>query len=323
MIKAEDFRWDIARAGAAACLLEAAAPKVGNVNRHYDFADCLLEDFLLSAMAIKKPLGWVHRQAVGASILEAVTLTRQITATNTNLGIVLLMVPLAKAWSQLAVADSGDCRIAAPAAGNTAARHTALVAELDRVLTALTASDTRLVYRAIRLAAPGGLGHAGKHDVYEDAAPPIPLRAAMRLAADRDLIANEYTNGFHTVLESGADSLAQALNQGLPLPRAVAQLHLWLLSRQPDTLIVRKAGQAAGLAVMERAREVWASGGWCTEKGQKKIHELDAWLRQAGNRLNPGATADIAANVLFGLILEQGPAFWQELRRAEILAAKI
>ncbi|HML35283.1 triphosphoribosyl-dephospho-CoA synthase [Sporomusa sphaeroides] len=310
MIK-EDFRRDIAQAGAMACLLEAASPKVGNVNRLYDFTECFLEDFLLSAVAIEKTLGRIRQRTVGEAILEAVTLTRQVTGTNTNLGIVLLMVPLAKAWCQIRVSGGG-------APPDNTAEVQALAVELDKVLAALSVADTRLVYQAIRLAAPGGLGHSDKSDVAEEN-PQITLLQAMGLAAERDLIANEYVNGFHTVLETGTSMLQQGLSNGLPLPRAIAQLHLELLSRQPDTLIVRKAGQSAGIEVMNRAREVWESGGWYTEAGQKKIHILDLWLRQFGNRLNPGTTADIVANVLFVLILAKGPSFWQRLRRAAVV----
>lgn len=313
----ENFRWDIAQAGAMACILEATSQKVGNVNRLYDFADCFLEDFLLSAVAIEKTLGCIQGKAVGEAILEAVTLTRRITTTNTNLGIVLLMVPLAKAWSQLK--GCGGCCDLSP--DNTVEMHAAFVVELDKVLAALTAADTRLVYQAIRLAAPGGLGHSEKSDVKEEY-PQITLLEAMRLAANRDLIANEYVNGFRTVLETGTAILKQELSKGLPMQRAIAQLHLYFLSQYPDTLIIRKNDQNTGIEVMNRARDVWESGGWCTEKGQREIRILDMWLRQFRNRLNPGTTADMVANVIFVLILEHGSSFWQSLRLSEVLTAR-
>ncbi len=103
-----DFRWDIAWAAQAACILEANAPKVGNVNRMHDFEDCSLEDFHLSAVAIAQPLGRIKALGVGQTIRAAIRSTRQAVPTNTNLGMVLLLVPLAKAWSQMEQTYEGN-----------------------------------------------------------------------------------------------------------------------------------------------------------------------------------------------------------------------
>lgn len=304
------FRRDIAWAGTAACLLEAAAPKVGNVNRLHDFADCRLEDFLLSGAAIGEPLGWAGGRGVGETVLEAVSLTRQLGATNTNLGIILLTAPLAKAWGK-AVPAGGRWRTTT----DKQAVRGALAAEMASVLTSLTIEDARLVYQAIRLAAPGGLGQPAAGDVNREDRPAITLLAAMALAAERDLIAREYASGFKIILDSGLPLLEQALGQGLALPEAIAHAQIGLLSRYPDTLIARKAGAAASAEVQARARVVWENGGWGSGDGRTKAAELDHWLRQGGNRLNPGTTADILTAVIFVLLLEDGPALWRQTRR--------
>ncbi|MBL8799653.1 MAG: triphosphoribosyl-dephospho-CoA synthase, partial [Planctomycetia bacterium] len=48
-----------------------------------------------------------------------------------------------------------------------------------------------------------------------------------------------------------------------------------------------------------RARAV-LEGGWPdTASGQERFASFDAWLRAAGNRRNPGATADLVTACLF------------------------
>ncbi|MDR3560298.1 MAG: triphosphoribosyl-dephospho-CoA synthase [Negativicutes bacterium] len=305
-----DFRRDIAWAGTAACLLEAAAPKAGNVNRLYDFADCLLEDFLLSAAVIGEPLGRAGGRGVGETVVEAITKTRDLIPANTNLGIILLLVPMAKAWSQVM-----------PAAGRaqpTAAKHgirLALKGELDKVLADLAVEDARLVYQAVRLAAPGGLGHPGDGDVYREDRVDITLLQAMGLAAERDLIAREYVSGYQIILETGVPMLEQTLRRGLPFSQAVAHSQLYLLSQYSDTLIARKAGLAASEEVRTRAGTVWERGGWCSPDGRAAAAEFDRWLRRCGNRFNPGTTADLVTAMIFLLLLENGPELWRQSRQ--------
>src|SRR5438067_1134724 len=128
-----------------ACIWEATARKPGNVHRYRDFEDATYADFLLSAAAIAPVLAGAPRRGIGASILEAVRATRRVIGSNTNLGIVLLLAPLA------AVHEGDDLR-----------------AGLTRLLAELDVEDARLVYEAIRLARPGGLGRVAEQDVAEE-----------------------------------------------------------------------------------------------------------------------------------------------------------
>src|SRR4051812_42861072 len=78
-----------------ACVLEATARKPGNVHRFADFDDLTHLDFLLSAAAIAPVMDEAPRRRVGETVLTAIQATRRVTTTNTNLGIVLLLAPLA------------------------------------------------------------------------------------------------------------------------------------------------------------------------------------------------------------------------------------
>ena len=78
-----------------ACVWEATARKPGNVTRFHDFEDSTYLDFVLSAAAIGPVMATACQRKIGATVLEAVRATRQVVRTNTNLGIVLLLTPLA------------------------------------------------------------------------------------------------------------------------------------------------------------------------------------------------------------------------------------
>src|SRR5205814_1146822 len=92
-------------AAQVACILEATARKPGNVHRFADFHDTSVLDYFLSAIAIAAPLDRARRDGVGRTVLAAITATREIVATNTNLGMVLLFAPLAAAAEGVRVRD--------------------------------------------------------------------------------------------------------------------------------------------------------------------------------------------------------------------------
>lgn len=264
-----------------ACIWEATAPKPGNVYRGADFQDMTYLDFLASAMAIAPAIDRASHSGAGPAVLEAVAATQaMIGPVNTNLGILLLVAPLATV---------------------PAARP--LQAGVADALQALTVADCHAAYAAIRLVQPGGLGAAAAADVNAAAPPRLTLREAMALAADRDIVARQYANNFADVFAT-ADALA-AHATTLPLGDAIVRAYLELLAREPDTLIARKGGLALAQQVAAAARTVLD----CLPSGpqvfQSVLADFDFWLRSDGNRLNPGATADIIAAALFVLLRER------------------
>jgi triphosphoribosyl-dephospho-CoA synthase len=234
-------------------------------------------------VAIGPALAAAGRQSLGSTILHAVTATNQWTTSNTNLGIILLLSPLARAalHSEGAVRDG-----------------------LRQVLAATTVADAAEVYEAIRRTRPGGLGSSASEDV--SAAPTVPLRDAMALAADRDSVAREYATDFATTFDIGVPALRAARSAGLGWSEATVETFLRLLATRPDTLIVRKLGAAAAAAVSRRAREVEDAGGVRTEAGREALEEFDDELRSPNNAYNPGTTADLTCAALFVVILEDG-----------------
>jgi triphosphoribosyl-dephospho-CoA synthase len=273
---------EIARCAQAACVLEAAAPKPGNVSRYHDFADTRFEDFLLSAVAVGPALGAAGETGVGETVLRAVRDTRRWVSANTNLGIVLLLAPLARAM---------------------AARGGALRARLAWELAGLTVADARAVYAAIRLAEPGGLGRVEEQDV--QAEPTVTLREAMSLAAGRDTIAQEYMTDYDVTFRLAVPSLRGARDGGLDWSAAIVESYLRVLGEVPDTLIARKRGAASARTVSQRAREVLAAGEPGSPRRAQATGVFDAELREDGNRLNPGTTADLMAAAVFVTLSEE------------------
>jgi triphosphoribosyl-dephospho-CoA synthase len=274
---------EVAAAGQLACLLEVSAPKPGNVSPDRHFHDTRYEDFLASAVAIGPALMEAGSQPVGATVRRAVEDTRRWTRSNTNLGIVLLLAPLARA----ALLPAGTLR-----------------QRLTRVLSDTTVLDAEEVYAAIRHAHPGGLGEAAAEDVSNP--PSVTLREAMGLAADRDAIAREYVTEFALTFDVGVPALRTALDGGLSWGEASVDAFLRLLDATPDTHIGRKLGAAEAELVSVRAREVLEAGGTRTAAGRAALAQLDSELRDPRNRRNPGATADLTCAAIFVVILEGG-----------------
>jgi triphosphoribosyl-dephospho-CoA synthase len=253
-----------------ACIWEATAHKPGNVSRQRDFDDLTYLDLLLSGAAIAPEMDKAAGRRVGETLLASIRATRRLVHTNTNLGIVLLIAPLA-------AVPTGE----------------PLRPGLQQVLDRLDVEDARLAYEAIRLADPGGLGRVNDQDV--SGIPTRPLREVMALAAERDLVARQYANGFREVFDIGVSSLQKALRSANDLDSAIIHAFWWLLAECPDSLIARKGGLGEAEEVSRRARAVLAGG---------DLLEFDRWLRSDGHRRNPGTTADLTAASLFVALRE-------------------
>ncbi|MBK5186941.1 MAG: triphosphoribosyl-dephospho-CoA synthase [Gemmatimonadaceae bacterium] len=275
---------EIAAAAQLACLLEASAPKPGNVSPGIAFHDTRYEHFLASASAIAPAFLDAGTQPLGVTIRRAIEDTRRWTSANTNLGIVLLLAPLAHAAHASAPASLRD--------------------RVRTVLASTTIADAESVYGAIRLARPGGIGEVAAEDVA--ASPTVTLTQAMELASARDDIAREYVTAFARTFTIGAPALTKARAAGLDWPDAVVECYLALLADAPDTLITRKLGPDAARLVRERAIEVRAAGGMRTNAGRRAVASLDLELRDARNSRNPGTTADITAAAIFVVLLNGG-----------------
>ncbi len=262
-----------------ACEWEALARKAGNVCPGREFADLRVEDFLRSADAIAPVIARSAEQTMGCTIRRAIEATRGVVNTNTNLGIVLLLAPLA-------AVRPGD----------------SLSAGIGRVLEATTREDAAEVYQAIRIANPGGLGEVPDQDVRST--PTQSLQTVMTLARERDLIAAQYADHFALVLAEMLPEFRERFRELGSIEQAVVELQLMTLVRYPDSLIVRKLGLDVANEIRRRASAVTEQGGTLTPRGRHAYCEFDDWLRADGHRRNPGTTADLVAATLFAALRE-------------------
>ena len=308
-----------------ACLMEATARKPGNVHPAAEFDDLTYADFVRAAKAISEPIAvletmddekWIggdycilgegsprgRTQAVGYligdtdtplpaepgrgsksstvslgdAIYQAVKATREATGTNVNLGIVLLLAPLA----------------AVP-------RQIPLQAGIATILRNTTPEDAESVYAAIRLAFPGGMGNVSSQDIRER--PTVNLVDAMRLAVDRDRIAEQYCTDFQLVFEA-RQKLSVLLDQTGDWEAAVIALQVWMMSVWPDTLIARKCGWEIARESAARAAALLPVAPDQPLLNPTQLAEFDRWLRADGHRRNPGTTADLVAATLFAAL---------------------
>lgn len=279
---------EVATAAQLACLLEVSAAKPGNVSPGRHFPDARYEDFLASAVAIGGPLSEAGTRPIGATIRLSIESTRDWAPSNTNLGLVLLLAPLARA-----------AMIESPVEDPTTLRST-----LRRVLADTTVNDAIDVYAAIRLAAPGGLGRADSQDVASE--PTMTLVEVMQLAAGWDGIAREYATGFNATFETGRPALCRALSDGLSWGDAVVETFLQLLAVAPDTHVVRRRGAAVAEELVRQAEAAVTAGGVRSASGRQAIAKMDDWLRAGPAVANPGTTADITAAAIFVVLLGGG-----------------
>jgi triphosphoribosyl-dephospho-CoA synthase len=264
-------------------VLEATAPKPGNVHPGASFPDLTYADLVAAAHATAAAFDRAADERVGRTVLDAVTAARAATKSNANLGIVLLTAPLA------AVPDDEPLGPAAVA----------------RVLDRLVAEDAADVYRAIALARPGGMGTVDRYDV--TGPPPTDIRAAMRAAADRDTIARLWAFGFEPLFAGPLADLVAAVADGMAPLDAIVLAHLRELARHPDSLIARRHGAAVAREVSVAAAALLALP---AAERPAAIAAFDASLRQP-RRLNPGTTADLVAAALYILLRDERtrPAF--------------
>lgn len=257
-----------------ACRLELLAPKPGNVHPGAAFDDLTAEDFLRSAEIVAPILARAQSDGFAESILAAVEATQSALGRNTNLGIILLLAPMAAVPADRPLSNG-----------------------IADVLAATTIEDSRMVYRAIRRAQPGGMGDAAEQDLSEE--PTLPLVEIMRMAADRDRIAAQYANGFRDVIELAVPELLRWSERCERTTAAIVGLHLSLMAMRPDTLIARKCGAEVAEESARRARLVLEAGWPQSSAGVELCDELDGWLRADGHRRNPGTTADLVAATLY------------------------
>ncbi|UCH37485.1 MAG: triphosphoribosyl-dephospho-CoA synthase [Candidatus Bathyarchaeota archaeon] len=289
-----------------ALLLEVSAyPKPGNVHRTADSPKTRYEHFLASTVAVAPhfahaaEVGYditegnhtLTEANIGQTIKEAVISTNSWqTDGNTHLGAIILLAPIAYAAGMVLAAGAFSLN--------------QLRKNIGAIIATTTPEDAVAVYEAIAIANPGGLGTAPKLDVTAEASrlqisqQQIPLSSIFQIASSYDSIASEWTNNYPITFDLGYPYFTQRLQNSHDINTAAVHMFLRILSEIPDTLIIRKVGRQQARKVSELADQVLQSGGLTTLAGRNALHSFDCYLRQRGNKLNPGTTADITSAII-------------------------
>jgi triphosphoribosyl-dephospho-CoA synthase len=254
-------------------------------------------DFVRSAEAAA-PAITGRAGSVGERIHRAVAATRRVVAANTNLGVVLLAAPILHAAALRRPPRSPG----------------ALARRLGEILASLTVADAELAFEAIRVARPGGLGTSARHDVRGPAQ--VSLLDAMREAAERDMIARQYANGYADVIETGLERIAVARGRGWDWRWTATAVYLAFLARYPDSHIARKLGMEQAEIVRDAASEYDRAAAQAEDPAAlaRSLLKWDGELKARG--INPGTSADLTvASLLFGFLCE--PQVENYARRGE------
>ncbi len=278
---------DIYRAVQASFLDDVYALKPGNVSVYADGHDMSSRDFIRSA-EICTPILCERTTRFGRRILDAVHDTMTEVGYNTNLGMLLLFVPIIRA-----VEDIQPDGIYGLRQG------------LSKVLREIDRADTEDVFNAIRLANPGGLGHADRHDVGER--PDCGLIEAMRAASERDYIAAQYVHGFEDVVSTGFNNIKYFVNCWNSVEWATVACYLVFMSSLQDSHIRRKFGVQTAEYVRTTATPIADRFTRIAEPDTMRDELMDYDRDLKKKNINPGTSADLTvASVLVYRLLFGG-----------------
>lgn len=265
-----------------ACELELQAFKPGNVSVYSDGHDMTVEDFRLSAKvsatAIANP-----DYGLGEKIFYAVQATRAAVGCNTNLGIILLCAPLLTAAYQVT-------------------KTVSLQQALAQVLANTTITDADWVFKAISLAAPGGLGESEQQDVKEQAT--VTLTQAMEIASHRDRIALQYITEFKDIFDFAVLRYNEAFLFFLDRSWALVSVYAALLSRYSDSHVIRKHGNQHNSWVCEQMLAVdHALTNYAKLDLINLLYQVDQSFKS--KCINPGTTADLTVATALVVFLNE------------------
>lgn len=276
-----------------ACVLEATAPKAGNVTPEHSFSDLCFQDFIQAANVSAAAFDETG-VSLGQRIERAVIATRAACHSNVNLGIVLLMGPLVRATELLQdVAASPAREIGKLSPDELQASVAVALSKIDR-------ESSQCIFRAIAAAGAGGMGEVDQMDVRSITPIDAHILDAMKSASHRDGIALQYADDFADLFGNVVPVIAASLSAAGDISEGICRAHVQLLSQRVDTLVARKCGD-------EIAEQVRRQAAATDTDDLRSLQKLDDYLRSDGHRLNPGTTADLIAAALYVLLVCDQP----------------
>lgn len=270
-------------------------PKPGNVHRTRDFNDMVFEDFIISGIVIGDSIKEAAFHAneinysisfkeanLGKYILQAVKETDKWIANNTNLGIIMLLTPIA-----MSAAISSNLN--------------ELRENINSIIVNSTVIDTIALYEAIGIADAGGMGDQKEYNVTNNDANKeliennLNIFDVLKISSSWDSLAKELTNKMPVTFDIGYPTFSK-LKKQYSINSATVITFLTILSKVPDTLISRKYGYEKAQEVTDLSKKMLDSIDLDENMTEfnKKLTDFDDYLFE--NKLNPGTTADLTAS---------------------------
>ena len=137
--------------------------------------------------------------------------------------------------------------------------------------------------------------------------PTVTLLEAMKLAADRDMVARQYANGFADVFDFGVPAFMDAFAKFGCVEAAIIDSQLRWLARVSGFAHRAQEWPRGCRRRAEAGGEGTSLGGIATPEGRAAGVALDKHLAAGeadGNKLNPGTTADLITACLFVALRE-------------------
>lgn len=250
-----------------ACIIEASTLKPGNVHPGREgytdmvFSGVLLAQTLQECLSKDISLGYI--------IKKAITDRMKIISENTNLGIVLLCVPLAKA------AFKGSFKKVYDITSKTTVKDAVDVAKAIQISGAHIGTPQR---------GPDIRNGAALKEICDQK---LTLLDLFLLSSQWDSIAAEWVEGF-PITFSGSENLMAG--------ESVLKVYINILSRHRDSLIQRRFGEKVANKISEKAQKL----------KNCPVGELKKWDRYLYRKgINPGTTADLVTSSLFVALLQK------------------
>ena len=295
---------EIGRLGDISTLYEGAGyPKPGNVHRTQNFKNMYFEDFLVSSVVIKDNLEQVAQKTfkcypnslnevnLGQNILNCVKETSNLVNTNTNLGICMLLIPIASAVATLVNQNSIN----------------SLADNLDVLIKNTQVNDAIALTNSIKISEAGGMENKpSKYDINDNDTideiieNKITMYDLLKFSEKYDKISYELVNKLPVITKIGYPEYINTLN-GFSRNDATIQTFLTILANVPDTLISRKYGEEISNNVTKTAKKILDNTDIGTKERLDALNKFDSYLYN--KKYNPGTTADFtAASIFVGLL---------------------
>ena len=260
------------------CDTEIKSLKPGNVHKYSEGHGMNLKDFLKSSLIISKCLT-KNNLDLGKKILISVNEIQNKIKKNTNLGIILMLSPIATIVQEEGVISKEE-----------------LLKKIKSLIKKQNIKNSIPIFKAISLTSPGGLGFSKKYDVNE--LPNTNLYKAMEFAKKKDLIARQYCNGFEDIYKIGIPAYKKFYNKWGKVDWALTGVYLTFLKKFNDSHIVRNKGNKIATSIKKEAKKYYffLKRNKNLTKIKKKLLIFDKKLKS--KRINPGTTADLTVATL-------------------------